>query len=239
LRTAAVIVAGGSGSRMQSVTLKQFIDLAGKPLLAHTLSRFERCESVDEIILVLPALGFREHADLMARWVSGIKSVDMVPGGDERQDSMTAGLERLPSSYEGLVAIHDGARPLVSEAIIREVVETAKHHGCALAALPVYETLKEVSGDRVVIRTADRGRFYKAQTPQCFRYAILRAAIDKARLDGFRGTDEAAIVERLNVEVHIVPGSETNIKVTTASDLALAAYYLTQETQKHIGTSRR
>jgi 2-C-methyl-D-erythritol 4-phosphate cytidylyltransferase len=205
---------------------KQFIELAGKPLLAHTLSRFEQCASIDAIILVLPRVGFDEHAELMTRWISGEKPVSKVPGGEERQDSVAAGLDRLPSSYEGLVAVHDGARPLVAEEIICNVVEAAKRFGGALVAIPVSETLKEVEDDGVVIGTVDRRRFYRAQTPQCFRYEILREAMAMARSKGYLGTDEAAIVERMNLKVHVVPGSETNIKVTTEKDLALAEYYL-------------
>jgi 2-C-methyl-D-erythritol 4-phosphate cytidylyltransferase len=216
---------------MKTAEPKQFIELAGKPLLAHTLSRFEGCGSIDEIILVLPRDGFEEHADLMSRWISGTKPVDMVQGGEERQDSVAAGLDRLPSSYDGFVAVHDGARPLVSEAIIRDVVETAKRRGGALAAIPVYETLKDVEDDGGVVDTVDRRRFFRAQTPQCFPYAILRAAIDKARTEGFLGTDEAAVVERLNAKVYIVPGSDSNIKVTTEKDLALAEYYLKRESE--------
>jgi 2-C-methyl-D-erythritol 4-phosphate cytidylyltransferase len=216
---------------MKTAMPKQFIELAGKPLLAHTLSRFERCESIDEIVLVLPRDGFGGHADLMSKWVSGAKPVDMAPGGEERQDSVAAGLDRLPPSFDGFVAVHDGARPLVSEVIIHDVVETAKRRGGALAAIPVYETLKNVEEGGGVVGTVDRRRFYRAQTPQCFPHATLRAAIDKARAEGFLGTDEAAVVERLNAKVYIVPGSETNIKVTTEKDLALAEYYLSRESE--------
>jgi 2-C-methyl-D-erythritol 4-phosphate cytidylyltransferase len=205
---------------------KQFIELAGKPLLAHTLDRFEMCDSIDAIIVVLPRAGFEEHDELMSRWVSGVKPVSKVPGGEERQDSVAAGLGHLPTTYEGIVAVHDGARPLVTCGIIRSAVESAKRFGGALVALPVYETLKEVEDDDVVIRTVDRRRFYRAQTPQCFRYDILREAMAVARSKGYLGTDEAEIVERMNLQVHVVPGLETNIKVTTEEDLALAEYYL-------------
>lgn len=214
-RATAIIVAGGTGSRMKTTRPKQFIDLAGKPLLVHTLSRFERCAIIDSVILVLPQRGFDDYRRLMSRWVQNVKPVDMVPGGDERQDSTRSGLEALPSGFQGLVAVHDGARPLVESDLITRVVEAAERTGGALAGLPVYETLKEVERDRVT-GTIDRQRFYRAQTPQCFRYDILREALGRARSDRIIGTDESALVERMGVEVAIVPGSESNLKVTTA-----------------------
>ena len=232
MRVAAIIVAGGIGSRMKTPVPKQFMALAGKPLLAHTVSRFVGCLAVDEIVVVLPRRGFREHAELMATWKAASKTFRMVPGGEERQDSMANGLDSLPAGYDGLVVVHDGARPLVEQALITKVVEMAHVSGGAIAGLPVYETLKEVAESGVVVGTADRLRFYRAQTPQCFRYEILRRAVDQAREDNYLGTDEAALVERLGEPVRIVPGSETNIKVTTARDLALAEYYLKQELEK-------
>jgi 2-C-methyl-D-erythritol 4-phosphate cytidylyltransferase len=210
---------------MKTARPKQFIDLVGKPLLAHTLSRFERSTVIDRVVLVLPQRGFEDHRRLMAPWVEGVKPVEMVPGGKERQDSTRAGLEALPSDFRGLVAVHDGARPLVESHVIARVVEAAGHTGGALAGLPVYETLKEVEGDRVT-RTVDRQRFYRAQTPQCFRYDILKEALGRALSDRIIGTDESALVERMGVEVAVVPGSESNLKVTTSKDLFLAKYYL-------------
>jgi 2-C-methyl-D-erythritol 4-phosphate cytidylyltransferase len=228
MKVAAVIVAGGTGSRMKTARPKQFVELAGKPLLAYTLSRFERSPVIDRVVLVLPRRGFDDHMKLMSEWVEGVKPVDMVPGGVERQDSTRAGLEALPPDFEGWVAVHDGARPLIESDVITRVVEAARHHGGALAGLPVYETLKEVEQGQVT-GTVDRKRFYRAQTPQCFRYDILRQALERARTDGIVGTDESAIVERLGVDVAIVPGSESNLKVTTSKDLVLAKYYLELE----------
>jgi 2-C-methyl-D-erythritol 4-phosphate cytidylyltransferase len=210
---------------MKTARPKQFIDLAGKPLLAHTLSRFERSPAIDRVILVLPRDRFDDHRRLMAPWVDGVKPVEMVSGGEERQDSTRAGLDALPPDFRGLVAVHDGARPLVEADVIARVVSAAERSGGALAALPVYETLKEVEGDRVT-GTVDRARFYRAQTPQCFRYLILKEALGRARSDRIIGTDESALVERLGVEVTVVPGSESNLKVTTSKDLVLAKYYL-------------
>jgi 2-C-methyl-D-erythritol 4-phosphate cytidylyltransferase len=231
-KTVAIIVAGGSGSRLKASKPKQFIELVGKPLLAHTVGRFEKCTLVDEIILVLPRQGFEEHEELMSRWVSEIKPVRMVRGGEERQQSTVNGLSVLPNSFDGLVAVHDGARPLSSRELIGDVIEAARRFGSAVAGLPVHETLKEVGDEGVVLGTVDRRRFYRAQTPQCFRYAILRSALERAGADGFLGTDEAQLVERMGFAVRIVPGSESNIKVTTKKDLALAKFYLEAEERR-------
>ncbi len=151
--------------------------------------------------------------------------MEVVPGGRSRQESVSEGLGAVPTSYGGLVAVHDGARPAVPPELIVRVVEAAADGG-AIAALPVVETLKEVSEELLIRRTVDRDRFYRAQTPQCFPCGVLRRALERAREDGFQGTDEAALVERLGVPVRVVLGSEENLKVTTPQDLARAEYYL-------------
>ncbi len=229
MKTAAVIVAGGHGSRAGTSRPKQFIEIAGKPLLAHTVARFEDSPEVDDIVLVLPRRGFQEYLRLMNHWLMPVKPMVMVAGGDKRQDSVWAGISSLGDSFDGLVAVHDGARPLVSESIIRDVVQAAGRFGAALAGVPVYESLKHVVEGGLVAGTVDRRSVVRAQTPQCFRYEVLRTALETARADGFCGTDESALVERMGVEVRIVPGAEENLKVTTAKDLLLAEYYLSSE----------
>ena len=221
----AIIVAGGSGNRFGSDTPKQFLALAGKPLLAHTLARFDACAAVTRIVLVLPRDGFAGARETIEGFV-GDKPTDIVPGGDTRQASVLEGLSALEPESESLIAVHDGARPLVDEELITRVVEKAGECGGAIAAIPVVETLKEVSEAMTIEGTADRKRYYRAQTPQCFRYGILREAIEVARRDGFVGTDEAALVERVDATIHVVAGSERNIKITTPEDMARAEYYL-------------
>jgi 2-C-methyl-D-erythritol 4-phosphate cytidylyltransferase len=162
----------------------------------------------------------------MEAFVGG-KPTDIVPGGDTRQGSVLEGLSALEPSSESLIAVHDGARPLVDEELIARVVDKAGEYGGAIAAIPVVETLKEVSEAMTIERTVDRKRYYRAQTPQCFRHGILREAIEAAKRDGFVGTDEAALVERVDATIHVVAGSERNIKVTTPEDMARAEYYLT------------
>lgn len=226
MKSVAIIVAGGTGSRMKTAVPKQFIELAGKPLLAHTVARFAECPEVDEIVLVLPRIGFQEYDGLMLPWMVKNKTISTVPGGGERQDSTTNGLNSLSPGFDGLVLVHDGARPLVGAKLIARVIEAANEFGGAVAGLPVYETLKEVNEEECVVGTVDRHRYYRAQTPQCFRFEFLREAVDRARKDDYLGTDEAALVERIGGPVRMVLGSEENIKVTTSRDLALAEYYL-------------
>lgn len=229
--TVAIVAAGGSGSRLPAAEPKQFLELSGKPLLAHTVARLEESELVGRLVLVLPREGFEGYRERMTPWLGKDKFLEIVPGGESRQQSVWAGLSVIPPTFEGLALVHDGARPLVSRKVIRDVIEAAERFGGALAALPVEETLKEVGSDTAVSGTVDRQRFYRAQTPQCFRYGILRRAFDKARADGFVGTDEAQLVERLGSPVRVVPGSVRNLKVTTREHLALAEYYLTLEAE--------
>jgi len=229
MRTAsAIIVAGGSGSRFRSETPKQFLSLLGRPLLAHTLARFQACVAVTRIVLVLPREGFAAGRETMEPFL-GRKQTDIVPGGETRQASVKEGLSCLDPEPESLIAVHDGARPLVDADLISMVIEKASEHGGAIAAIPVVETLKEVSEAMAIERTVDRARYYRAQTPQCFRYDILSRAFEVARRDGFVGTDEAALVERLDATIHVVSGNECNIKITTPEDLARAEYYLRNE----------
>jgi 2-C-methyl-D-erythritol 4-phosphate cytidylyltransferase len=159
----------------------------------------------------------------------GTTPTDVVPGGETRQASVREGLSCLDPAPESLIAVHDGARPLVDTELIAAVIAKASELGGAIAAIPVIETLKRVSEAMAIERTVDRGRYYRAQTPQCFRYDLLTRAFEAARRDGFVGTDEAALVERLGATIQVVNGSERNIKITTPEDLARAEYYLRSE----------
>ena len=216
----AVLVAGGGGSRFQSAIPKQFMPLLGKPLLAHTLSVFERSRAIESIVLVLPAGGFADYEQMM-RPFHGQKPLRVVPGGTTRQGSTLQGLRAIEEEGDDtLVAVHDGARPLVDEPLVARVVSAAAEAGAAIAGVPVVETLKEVADDGRVLRTLDRTRFCRAQTPQCFRLELLRRGFERALADGFEGTDESAVVERLGATIRVVAGSERNIKVTTPEDWA-------------------
>jgi 2-C-methyl-D-erythritol 4-phosphate cytidylyltransferase len=222
-RATAVIVAGGSGSRLGSEAPKQFLPVLGKPLLAHTIARVRASGAVSRIVLVLPRAGFDEARRLMADYLG---EGTMVPGGASRQESVGEGLAAIDGGFAGLVAVHDGARPAVPPSLVAAVIEAARLDAGAIAALPVVETLKRVSPDLLVEGTVDRERYFRAQTPQCFGYQLLRRAVEKAMAEGFSGTDEAALVERLGAPIRVVPGSEQNLKVTTMEDLERVEFYL-------------
>ena len=221
----AILVAGGSGSRFGAETPKQFLPLAGKPLLAHAIAHLDGCPAVARIVLVLPRDGFEASCRTMEPF-HGHKSVKTVPGGATRQASTWEGLSALDPTYEGLVAVHDGARPLADGGLIERVIATAAEYGAAIAAVPVVETLKALSDEHTIRATVDRKAFCRAQTPQCFEHGLLRRAFVDALRDGFVGTDEASLVEKLDVAVRLVPGSERNIKVTTPEDFARVEYFL-------------
>ncbi len=224
IQTAAIIVGAGASSRFGADVPKQFVSLLGKPLLAHTIARFRSCPAVSRIVVVLPHDGFESHRALIQPFIGAGDT--LVAGGDTRQASAWAGLEVLDIDPDGLVAVHDGARPLVESALIERVAARTAETGAAIAAVPVVETLKEVDPELAIRRTVDRKLFYRAQTPQCFRARVLVAAFEAAQSQGYVGTDEAALVERTGVSISIVEGSEHNIKVTTSEDLARVEYFL-------------
>jgi len=216
----AIIAAAGIGSRMQAGRAKQLIELGGVPLLVHTLRRFEDCSAVDNVILVLQPSLTAEVLALASRH-NFTKISRVVAGGAERQDSVYRGLQVITPETAGVVAIHDAARPFVRPDEIRTVIELAASKGAALLAVPATDTIKQVRSGRVQ-RTLDRKGIYHAQTPQAFQYSIIREAYDRAFEDGFVGTDDSQLVERIGHRVSVVEGSYTNIKITRPFDLRLA-----------------
>jgi 2-C-methyl-D-erythritol 4-phosphate cytidylyltransferase/2-C-methyl-D-erythritol 2,4-cyclodiphosphate synthase len=224
LKAAAIIPAGGSGSRLGLSLPKQFVPLEGKPLIVHTLDVFQHTPLITTIVLVVP----QEHLDRARKIVErfGFSKVrHIVPGGRERQDSVAAGLAILPDDID-VVAVHDGARPFVSRELVEKCLTEAARHGAAMAAVQVKDTLKEVSGG-TVRRTVDRASLWQAQTPQAARLSLLRKAFKKAGNDSFQGTDEASLLEHAGIEVQVVQGDDSNLKITRVSDLDLAEAWLT------------
>ncbi|MDW8238637.1 MAG: 2-C-methyl-D-erythritol 4-phosphate cytidylyltransferase [Acidobacteriota bacterium] len=220
----AIIVAAGAGQRMGGECPKQFLNLCGEPVLIHTLRAFERCQSVDQIVVVLP----QQHQAEAAKQLSAAgfnKIVSLIPGGPERQDSVWNGLQAIDATQTQIVVIHDGVRPLVTEQEITAVIAEARATGAAVIGYPVTDTLKEVHSGRI-IKTVDRRRFYLVQTPQAFRVSIILKAYQQALADGFRATDDASLVERSEHVVTVVQGSRQNIKITWPEDLALAEFWL-------------
>jgi 2-C-methyl-D-erythritol 4-phosphate cytidylyltransferase len=216
----AVIVAAGRGRRMAGVD-KLLAPLAGRPLLVHTLAAFQECEAVQRVVLVMAADRLEEGRELVR--AHGFDKVAAVcAGGERRQDSVRAGLEALgPCEW---VAVHDGARPLVTARLIEEGLAAARETGAAICAVPVSDTIKEVTASGEVERTVERKGLWLVQTPQVFRYDLLLEAHRAARIEA---TDDAALVEAMGGRVRVYMGSPRNIKVTTPEDLALAEALVT------------
>lgn len=214
----ALIVAGGSGLRMKQNARKQYLDLAGRPVIAHTLLAFEQCPHIDRIILVLPS----EDIPTLSRDILPPmylkKEIRLVPGGDERQDSVFNGLKCLEAECR-IVAIHDGVRPFVTAQQISACILAAQENGASILGIPAFDTLKRVAEDGTIAETLDRRQIWLAQTPQAFRADLIKKAHQRARADNVRGTDDAALVERLGIKVKLIPGSRNNIKITTPEDL--------------------
>jgi 2-C-methyl-D-erythritol 4-phosphate cytidylyltransferase len=216
----AIIAAAGSGTRMASDRPKQFLLLAGTPLIVHTLRPFEQCDSIHEVIVVLSA---EESAGFLAlAGKHGLRKIArVVPGGATRADSVKRGLMAVRSATAEIVAVHDGVRPFVTVAEIEATIAAAQSDGAAILVAPVTDTIKQVTSGRVV-ETFDRNRLKRALTPQCFRYDVLRRAYENTDVTDPSVTDESVLVEKLGVAVRVVEGSPRNIKITTAEDLAIA-----------------
>jgi len=220
----AIIVAAGTGSRFGSPTPKQFLEIHGKPVIIHTLERFESCPQINEIVLVLPDTEIETFQKIGEKY-NFKKSVKTVSGGKTRAESVWNGLSAIDSRQCEIVIVHDGARPIVSVREITETIEKARQTGAACLVAAVTDTIKEISGDKIV-QTIDRAKLRRALTPQAFRFEILNRAFQTNNF--VAATDESFLVENLGVEVSIVEGSARNIKITQAEDLILAESLLKQ-----------
>ena len=215
-----VIVAGGRGARVGGEVPKQYREIGGIPMLLRAIHPFASHPEVAHVVVVLPPEDVADPPD----WLAAIREdgLTVVAGGAERSDSVSAGLEVLIPEC-GSVLVHDAARPFVDRDTIDAVIASVRNGVGAVPAVALGDTLKEAqAGARVIARTIPRDRLWRAQTPQGFPRDLLERAHREGRAAGVHGTDDAALVERLGVEVRLVPGSERNIKVTTAEDLKLA-----------------
>jgi 2-C-methyl-D-erythritol 4-phosphate cytidylyltransferase len=245
MKVVVIIPAAGLGTRMAPVPggptagarevktappAKQFAELAGTPILIHTLRRFAAVDEVSEIWIALrenELEGFRERLERDANDVK--KKVELVVGGEHRQQSVANALNAITASADDIVLVHDAVRPLVTSEIIHGVIEATEKYGAAIAGVPASDTVKQVerTAEGAIIKgTIPRAGVVLAQTPQGFRYGVIKKAFDEATADGFKGTDEASLVERAGHEVAVVMGSARNIKITTPADMELAEFYL-------------
>jgi 2-C-methyl-D-erythritol 4-phosphate cytidylyltransferase len=213
----SIIVAAGKGTRMGANVDKLFFEIAGQPVIAHTWRRFEQAGCIQEIILVVRK-GMESAFEELAEKYQFKKRYWLVVGGAERQDSVWNGLEAVSEKSE-VVAIHDGARPCTSEALILATIEAARTTGAAVAAQPVTDTIKESADGEHIAHTVDRSKLWSVQTPQTFRVEIIRNAIATAREKGLKLTDDTAACELIGQKVKLVPSISPNPKVTVPGDL--------------------
>jgi 2-C-methyl-D-erythritol 4-phosphate cytidylyltransferase/2-C-methyl-D-erythritol 2,4-cyclodiphosphate synthase len=217
VHVSAIIAAGGRGTRFGADRPKQFLSLGGIPILRRSVDAFARCASVDDIVVALPD---ELAADPPGYLRSTGKAVEVVAGGERRQDSVARGFARVDGRAD-IVVIHDAARPLVSDDLIRRTIESAALHGAAIAALPARDTVKRGDAQARIVGTLPREEIFLAQTPQAFRADVLRAAL-VLNSPGSMATDEAMLAERAGHRVHLVEGDVRNMKITTPDDLAMA-----------------
>ncbi|HST11891.1 MAG TPA: 2-C-methyl-D-erythritol 4-phosphate cytidylyltransferase [Terriglobales bacterium] len=240
MKVVVIIPAAGLGTRMAPAgstkgrhPSKQFSELGGTPILIHTLRKFVGSPRVSEVVVALrrdEIVGFQErlHADPTG---SLAKKTKLVEGGEHRQHSVANALAQVAAAPDDIVLVHDAVRPFVTPEIIDEVIRGAEKFGAAIAGVPAIDTIKKVertADGALITATIPREHVVMAQTPQGFRYQVLKRAFDEALADGFMGTDEASLVERSGHEVAVVMGSPRNIKITNPSDMELAEFYLSK-----------
>ena len=243
MKVFVIIPAAGLGTRMAPMPSaldtkgkkphpsKQFTDLAGTPILIHTLRKFAEVDAVSEIWFALRENEMQGFRDRLAHEGKDLlkKKVELVVGGEHRQQSVENALNAIKAASEDIVLVHDAVRPLVTAEIIHEVIDAAQKYGAAIAGLPAVDTVKQVertSEGAIIKATIPRAGVVLAQTPQGFRYNIIKKAFDEAAADGFMGTDEASLAERSGQEVAVVMGSPRNLKITSPGDMELAEFYL-------------
>jgi 2-C-methyl-D-erythritol 4-phosphate cytidylyltransferase len=237
MKVIVIIPAAGLGTRMAPVTSKgkspskQFTELGGTPILIHTIRKFAASPRVNEIVVALrkdEMSGFQGR--LRSDSTSGVSTkTRLVEGGEHRQHSVANALATVSASADDVVLVHDAVRPFVTDEIVDEVIHGAEKFGAAIAGVPAVDTVKKVertADGALITATIPREHVVMAQTPQGFRYDVLKKAFDEAAADGFLGTDEASLVERSGHEVAVVMGSPRNIKITTPGDMELAEFYL-------------
>ena len=218
MKVAAIIVAAGSGKRMLSAVKKQYLELKGRSVLSYTLEKFQLSDSVDDIVLVVgkEETGFVQDEIVDKYSFSKVKAV--VAGGKERAESVKNGLSLIDESCD-VVLIHDGVRPFLSEALIDRCISAANEYGACIAAVPVKDTIKISDKVGFVAQTPDRSSLWAAQTPQAFKYEIIKKAYECPDL---KATDDSMLAEACGVKVKIVEGEYENIKITTPEDMLIA-----------------
>jgi 2-C-methyl-D-erythritol 4-phosphate cytidylyltransferase len=225
--TSAILVAAGRGTRMGANVEKVFLELDGRPLIAHTWRRFDLAACIDEVVVVVRS-GAEDTFRKLAVQYNFQKPYQLAPGGDQRQESVWNGL-RAVSPHTSLVAIHDGARPCVSEDLITATLSAASEIGAAVAAQRITDTIKESADGRFIDRNVDRSRLWSMQTPQAFQIAVIRRALTEVRSRGLVVTDDTAACEYIGQPVKLVESRQPNPKATTPADLAYIRLLLQEQ----------
>ncbi|HZP25288.1 MAG TPA: 2-C-methyl-D-erythritol 4-phosphate cytidylyltransferase [Terriglobales bacterium] len=240
MKVSVIIPAAGLGTRMSAAhggprdKSKQFFELQGTPILIHTLRKFAHCDAVSEIIVALR----QSETPIFNQQIEKEnfrKPLRVVEGGEHRQNSVANAIAAMDAAADDIVLVHDAVRPFVEQETIVNVIEAVKKYDAAIAGIPAVDTVKQVdrtADGAVVIATVPREKMVLAQTPQGFRFGLLKQAFDEATADGFMGTDEASLIERRGSAVHVVMGSPRNMKITTPADLELAEFFLAQENRE-------
>ncbi|MBQ2924053.1 MAG: 2-C-methyl-D-erythritol 4-phosphate cytidylyltransferase [Anaerotignum sp.] len=223
----AVIVAAGKGKRMGTEISKQFLPLGGREILTHSVEKFERAEHIRDIILVTGEDSLQDVRDMKTEY-GWKKVVSVVAGGKERQDSVWNGLQAVSDDTD-IILIHDGVRPFVTEEILIRSIETALEMGGCVAGVPAKDTIKVCDTENIAVATPDRSTLWQIQTPQTFRKDLIFAAYQKAKADGFIGTDDASLAEYSGYPVKVIMGSYRNIKITTKEDLLIGEAFLKED----------
>ncbi|HJP18902.1 MAG TPA: 2-C-methyl-D-erythritol 4-phosphate cytidylyltransferase [Nitrospinota bacterium] len=236
-KTSAIITAAGHGRRMGKGRKKQFLMLGENPVIVYTLQTFEKSDSINEIILVVPDDGIDYCKQEIVNSYKFTKVKKIVTGGEKRQESVFNGLKSVSREMD-LVAVHDGVRPFLSKSILENSIKKAKEKGSVVVAIPVKDTLMKISDQGMVVGGQNRDSIWRIQTPQIFKKEILISAFEKALKDNFCGTDESTLVARLGIPVYVVNGSELNIKITTPEDIDLGESIMMAQSKKQDGTRK-
>ena len=226
----AILPAAGIGTRMASNKPKQYLLLAGQPVIIHTLRTFLSIPRISELVLAVQPSEI-EHVQALLNEHGLTSRIRITPGGENRQQSVANGLAALTAEPDDIVLVHDAVRPLIDADTINRTIDAVTQHGAAIVGLPAIDTIKQVertAHSTLITSTIPREYIVHAQTPQGFRYGLLRRSFDEAAADGFTGTDESSVVERAGHPVAVVLGSPRNFKVTQPGDLELAEFYLRQ-----------
>ncbi len=217
----AIIVAAGKGVRMNDTTRKQYLDLAGRPILAHSVIALDACDLIDKLFLVIPKEDIEYCRKNIIALLELKNGLNLVPGGEQRQNSVYNGLQAIDKKTD-TVLVHDGVRPFIQSDKLESCILGARKFGACILGIPAGDTIKCVGKSGFIEKTLARDNIWLAQTPQAFKYELIIRAHETARRDGYTCSDDASLVERLGVDVRVINGSKNNIKITVREDLVVA-----------------